>query len=143
MHRLVIAACLTVMVGCASIPAPDRTELNSRARATFPGSVADVFWVPPMSSAFSEAGRISRLTVDSGAAHPGLVKLLRTANQTQVRLLVSGASSSLARHELVAALAQAQGPLSQLELAFIGEEADAASVRAAVEKSGGRYVAAQ
>lgn len=137
--RLIIGALLFVGAGCASAPKLSQAELDAHARATFPGTTSDVFWVPSRNE-LADAGRISRLNVDPGAASPELVQLLRSANQSPVHLLVSSPNSTLARHEVVAALSRAGATLSKLQVSFIGDPAEAALIRAAVEKVGGKYV---
>jgi hypothetical protein len=60
-----------------------------------------------------------------------------------MRLVVTGDNSTLARHELMAALARVKGDVSKLELSFFGDAADASEAQRVIESRGGKYIAAK
>lgn len=142
MFRFALLVVLSTLLGCASAPSTSQAEMDARVRATFPGRVAQAFWVPS-SSAFYDAGRISRLAVDPASANASLVKLLQSSRDSSITLVVSGVSSNLARHEIIAALSQVKGDISKLELSFFGDGPDVSEVQRTVEGKGGKYVAAR
>jgi hypothetical protein len=108
----------------------------------FSWRAAELFWVPSP-SVFYDTGRISRLAVDPSNVNSSLLRLLQSSRDTPVVLVVSGASSTLARHEIIAALSQVKGDMSKLELSFFGDVSDASEVQRAVERRGGKYAAAK
>jgi tRNA A37 threonylcarbamoyltransferase TsaD len=140
--KLLILLSILLLVGCVSSPSISTAEFDARVRTTFPGTGASAFWVSS-GGAIADPGRISLLSVNTATAHQGLVLLIQNARRDKVRLVVSGANSSLARQELLAALSRVDGSVPMLELAFIGEASDAAIVQTAVEKVGGKYVNAK
>lgn len=142
MIRVVLLAAMSILFGCATAPSTSQTEITAKVRATFPGRVAELFWVPSP-GIFYDTGRISRLAIDPANVNSSLLKLLQSSRDAPVLLVVSGASSTLARHEIVAALSQVEGDVSKLELSFFGDGKDASEVQRAVEGRGGKYVAAK
>jgi hypothetical protein len=141
MIRFAIALIAAQLIACASTPSITRESVDGRVRATFVGTEAQLFWVPSP-SAFYDAGRVWRLSVDPASADAPVVNLLRSASSKPVRLAVAGPSTTLARHEIIAALTQVERPLPKLELSFFGDPSDVVLVKEAVERKGGTYVPA-
>ena len=141
MLRIAIGIVTLALAACATTQ-PSPSELQTRGRATFGGQPFNLFWIPAH-NAFADAGRITFLSTNLRGGQRELVDLLRTAQEKPVLLLMSGANSTVAKLEFLAALNDSGGKVPYLTVSFVGDPADAAVVKTAAENAGGKYVAAK
>lgn len=136
---LLLAAGLS---GCAAPTAITAQQAKTEFIKIFEGSDFLMIWDNQTISA--PAAAISSALIGTvGMNSPYVADIHRAispAKSTPVRLGVSGKDSAFVANAVIAALEAIPTSLPQLQLAYLGSASDAAKLRVAVERKGGRFL---
>lgn len=128
--------------GCAATTGLSPQEAGSTATTLFKGQDSILIWVPAADNAVART-IASSLIGGVGLESPvvsSIHKAISPANNTEVRVAISGLDSRFAANATIAALKNTSGQLPKLQLAFIGSRSDSDKVKAVVEEKGGILV---
>lgn len=134
-----VALAIATLAGCATVNPIAPVVARQKTSAVL-GIGATSVWVPSRGELIEAALKIIPHSTEMGAR---LAETLSHAKQSEVRVGISGPSSTLTRLAALEGLARTQGQLPKLQFLFIGAKRDEAAVREAVEKKGGRFLFAE
>jgi hypothetical protein len=135
---VLVLVSIIIFAGCASTPTSRPTnDVAEKVRSVFPGG-ARLYWVPS-DGVITDSGQVTRLAMSSNESSRALTNVLLGAKGSDFRIAVAGPNSTLSRAVAVRALGDIEAKLPGLQFLFVGDEADAMTVKNIVESKGGRF----
>ena len=134
---------LAALVGCSAPGPRSMDDFAVKAAPLFKDKKGKLLlqWIPgsPSVAGAMASAMIGNVGLDSPTV-ADLHRRISAADTTPVNLAVAGEDSRFAAKVALSALNQVPGKLPMLTLGFIGDPADAAEVRTAVEAKGGTFL---
>jgi hypothetical protein len=130
--------------GCFTTGHQSPQQAAASATQVFNGQDSHLVWVE--NNRHSLAGSLATAMITHAGLDSPVVSYIHNAlapaSRSDRRIAISGPDSKFAARATVAAINATPGQLPRLQLAFVGNPADAELVRAAVEAKGGQFVQA-
>jgi hypothetical protein len=149
MARIFLPLLVVALAGCAARHHHQQTNgsndsdaRHQEARIAFPGKTYYFDYVPSSKNFMDDRRQVSALKEGAGTPHSReLAGVLAGGANGVMRVAVSGPNDTLAALTLLDALKQVKGTrFAPLEVAYVGGDANAGELKAAVEALGGTFI---